>query len=100
MSTMGGNQPIKNIAAEIDPPSGPGTRDAKNFRYEFTMPNDEVIHIHSTHNHGVLKLWKRAENAVETVDAFFARMGFPIYERMGFRTVGNLQWYVTPPPQS
>jgi ribosomal protein S18 acetylase RimI-like enzyme len=26
-------------------------------------------------------------------------MGFPIYERMGFRTVGNVQWYVTPPPQ-
>jgi ribosomal protein S18 acetylase RimI-like enzyme len=40
------------------------------------------------------------ERGAHVVALEASRMGFPIYERMGFRTVGNVQWYVTPPPQS
>jgi GNAT superfamily N-acetyltransferase len=40
------------------------------------------------------------ERGAQVVALEASRMGFPIYERMGFRTVGKVQWFVTPPPQS
>jgi GNAT superfamily N-acetyltransferase len=40
------------------------------------------------------------ERGAHVVALEASRLGFSIYERMGFRTVGNVQWYVTPPPQS
>jgi ribosomal protein S18 acetylase RimI-like enzyme len=40
------------------------------------------------------------ERGARVVALEASHMGFPIYERMGFRTVGNVQWYVTPPPRS
>jgi len=96
VSTKDGNRPIKNVTAEIEPRTGPGTRAAKSFRYEFTMPDDEVIHVRSTHNYGVLKLWKRAENDVENrLDCYEAFLDWEI-EETGETGTGVAEYSVWP----
>jgi ribosomal protein S18 acetylase RimI-like enzyme len=38
------------------------------------------------------------ERGAQVVALEASPMGFPIYERMGFDTVGRVQWYLTPAP--
>jgi predicted GNAT family acetyltransferase len=40
------------------------------------------------------------ERGAQVVALEASPMGFPIYERMGFDTVGRVQWYLTPTPVS
>ena len=81
VSTAEGNRPLLSAKAEISPKDGPGVRQANSFRYEFTMPDGDVIHVRSTRHHGTIKLWDRAENELENrLDCYEAFVDFEVEE--------------------
>jgi hypothetical protein len=75
------------VPLDPEPDAGPFTDG--NMTYE-------VIHIRSTHNHGVLKLWKRAENDVENrLDCYEAFVDWEI-EETGETGTGVAEYSVWP----
>jgi hypothetical protein len=93
VSDENGSRPLQNAVAEIAPNDGsPSVRDANFFRYAFTMPDGEVIHVRSTKHHGTIKLWLRAENDLENrMDCYEAFCDFEVEET---GEVGTPQWLV------
>jgi hypothetical protein len=82
VSDEDGSRPLLNAVAEIAPNDGsPSVRSANSFRYAFTMPDGEVIHVRSTNHHGTIKLWLRAENDLENrMDCYEAFCDFEVEE--------------------
>lgn len=97
-STAEGSLPILNAAAEMpDAPTGPDVRDCSKFRYEFTLPDGEVIHVRSTKHHGTIKLWSRAENELENrMDCYEAFVDYEV-EETGVKGTGVAEYSVYPP---
>jgi hypothetical protein len=81
VSTKDGSRPLLAAKGEITPSGGPEVRRAHTFRYEFTMPDGEVIHVRSTRHYGTIKLWDRAENELENrLDCYEAFVDFEVEE--------------------
>jgi hypothetical protein len=98
VSDEDGSRPILNAKAEILPNDGTSSvRRANSFRYEFTMPDGEVIHVRSTKHHGTIKLWMRAENDLENrLDCYEAFCDFEV-EETGEVGTGTAEYDVMPP---
>jgi hypothetical protein len=97
VSDKNGSRPLLNAKAEISPNDGSASvRDANSFRYEFTMPDGEVIHVNSTKHHGTIKLWLRAENDLENrMDCYEAFCDFEV-EETGETGTGTAEYSVMP----
>ncbi len=97
VSDKNGSRPLLNAKAEIAPNDGTSSvRDANYFRYEFTMPDGEVIHVRSTKHHGTIKLWLRAENDLENrMDCYEAFCDFEV-EETGEVGTGTAEYSVMP----
>ena len=71
-------------------------RAANSFRYAFTMPDGEVIHVRSTRHHGTIKLWLRAENDLENrMDCYEAFVDWEV-EETGEVGNGTAEYSVMP----
>ena len=97
VSDKDGSRPLLNAKAEIAPNDGSASvRDANFFRYEFTMPDGELIHVRSTQHHGTIKLWLRAENDLENrMDCYEAFCDFEV-EETGETGTGTAEYSVMP----
>jgi hypothetical protein len=96
VSTAEGSKPILAAKAEIGPGEGPKIREASSFRYEFTMPDGEVIHVRSTAHHGTIKLWLRTENDLENrMDCYEAFVDFEV-EETGEVGTGTAEYSIHP----
>jgi len=81
VSDSKGSRPMLGCKAEIFPAEGPACREAQEFRYELVMPDEEVIHVRSTRNHGQIKLWDRAEDDLENrLDCYEAFVEWEVEE--------------------
>jgi len=97
VSDKDGSRPLLNARGEIAPNDGTAAvRDANFFRYEFTLPDGEVIHVRSTKHHGTIKLWLRAENDLENrMDCYEAFCDFEV-EETGETGTGTAEYSVMP----
>lgn len=97
VSDANGTRPLLNAAAEIlDGPDGE-MRKSKKFRYEFTMPDGEVIHVRSTAHYGQIKLWNRADNELENrMDCYESFVDYEV-EETGEVGTGVAEYSVYPP---
>jgi len=97
VSDKDGSRPLQNAVAEIAPNDGsPSVRSANFFRYAFTMPDGEVIHVRSTKHHGTIKLWLRAENDLENrMDCYEAFCDFEV-EETGEVGTGTAEYSIMP----
>jgi hypothetical protein len=97
-STAEGSLPILNAAGELPgEPSGPAIRSHDRFRYEFTTPDGEVIHVRTTKHHGTIKLWSRADNELENrMDCYEAFVEYEV-EETGEVGTGVAEYSVYPP---
>ena len=97
VSDKNGSRPLQNAVAEISPDDRtPAVRQAGSFRYAFTMPDGEVIHVRSTRHHGTIKLWLRAENDLENrMDCYEAFCDFEV-EETGEVGTGTAEYSVMP----
>jgi len=98
VSDKDGSRPLLNATAEIAPNDGTAAvREANFFRYAFTMPDGEVIHVRSTKHHGTIKLWLRAENDLENrMDCYEAFVDWEV-EETGETGTGTAEYSVMPP---
>ncbi len=97
VSDKDGSRPLLNAKGEIAPNDGTASvRDANSFRYEFELPDGEVIHVKSTQHHGTIKLWLRAENDLENrMDCYEAFCDFEV-EETGETGTGTAEYSVMP----
>jgi len=97
VSDKDGSRPLINAIAQIAPNDGTAAvRDADSFRYAFTMPDGDVIHIRSTKHHGTIKLWLRAENDLENrMDCYEAFVDWEV-EETGEVGTGTAEYSVMP----
>jgi hypothetical protein len=97
VSDENGSRPLRGATAEISPNDGtPAIRDANFFRYAFTMPDGEVIHVRSTKHHGTIKLWLRGENDLENrMDCYEAFVDWEV-EETGEVGTGTAEYSVMP----
>jgi hypothetical protein len=93
-----GSRPILNTAAELPGAEGAATREATAFRYQFTLPDGDVIHVRSTRHYGTIKLWNRgADNELENrMDCYEAFVDYEV-EETGEVGTGVAEWTVYPP---
>ncbi len=98
VSDKGGTRPILDARGWLEPNDGTAAvRDANRFRYQFTLPDGEVIHVKSTKHHGTIKLWMRAENDLENRhDCYEAFCDFEV-EETGEQGTGTAEYSVYPP---
>ena len=97
VSDANGSRPLLNAAAEILEAEGPDLRKVKKFRYEFTLPDGEVIHVRNTAHHGQIKLWNRAENDLENrMDCYESFVEYEV-EETGEVGTGVAEYSVYPP---
>jgi len=97
-SNARGSRPILNTAAELPGAEGAATREATAFRYQFTLPDGDVIHVRSTRHYGTIKLWNRgADNELENrMDCYEAFVDYEV-EETGEVGTGVAEWTVYPP---
>jgi hypothetical protein len=97
-SNAQGSRPILNTAAELPGAEGAATREATAFRYQFTLPDGDVIHVRSTRHYGTIKLWNRgADNELENrMDCYEAFVDYEV-EETGEVGTGVAEWTVYPP---
>jgi len=97
VSDKDGSRPLLNAIAQIAPNDGTAAvRAADSFRYAFTMPDGEVIHVRSTKHHGTIKLWLRAENDLENrMDCYEAFVDWEV-EETGEVGNGTAEYSVMP----
>jgi hypothetical protein len=97
VSDKDGSRPLLNATAEISPNDGSASvRTASSFRYAFTLPDGEVIHVRSTAHHGTIQLWLRAENDLENrLDCYEAFCDFEV-EETGEVGTGTAEYSVMP----
>ena len=97
VSDKNGSRPILNAKGEISPNDGTASvRSADFFRYEFTMPDGEIIHVRSTKHYGTTKIWLRAENELENrMDCYEAFCDFEV-EETGEAGTGTAEYSVMP----
>ncbi len=97
-SNADGSRAMLNAAAEIlGAGEGPAIREASKFRYEFTLPDGEVIHVRSTRHYGTIKLWSRAENELENrMDCYEAFVDYEV-EETGETGTGVAEYSIYPP---
>jgi hypothetical protein len=94
-STAKGSEPIKD--ASCDAIFAENGRTAIAFRYEFTMPDDQVIHVRTGRKYGEVKLWDRGENDLENrLDCYEPFFDFTI-EETGEQGYGVCEYSVGPP---
>jgi hypothetical protein len=98
VSDATGSRPILDAKGEIFPNDGTAAvRQAKQFRYRITLPDEEVIHVRSIRHHGTIKLWMRAENDLENrLDCYEAFCDFEV-EETGEVGTGTAEYDVMPP---
>jgi hypothetical protein len=92
-----GSRPIINAKGEISPNDGsPSVRSANFFRYEFTLPDGEIIHVRSTKHYGTTKIWLRGENELENrMDCYEAFVDWEV-EETGEVGTGTAEYSVMP----
>ncbi|MBW2314677.1 MAG: hypothetical protein JRH10_10835 [Deltaproteobacteria bacterium] len=97
VSDEAGSRPLLNATAKIFPDDGSAaTRSATAFRYSFTLPDGEVIHVRSTQHHGTIQLWLRGENDLENrLDCYEAFCDFEV-EETGEVGTGTAEYSVMP----
>jgi hypothetical protein len=97
VSDQNGSRPLLNATAEISPNDGTAAmRAAKSFRYSFTLPDGEVIHVRSTKHHGTIQLWLRAENDLENrLDCYEAFCDYEV-EETGELGTGTSEYSIMP----
>ena len=97
VSDSNGSRPLLNATAEIVPNDGTAAmRAATKFRYAFTLPDGEVIHVRSTAVHGQIQLWLRAENDLENrLDCYEAFCDFEV-EETGEKGTGTAEYSIMP----
>ncbi len=97
ISDKDGSRPLLNATAEITPNDGTvAMREATEFRYSFTLPDGEVIHVRSTRVHGQIQLWLRAENDLENrLDCYEAFCDFEV-EETGEVGTGTAEYSIMP----
>ncbi|MBW2231730.1 MAG: hypothetical protein JRH17_15190 [Deltaproteobacteria bacterium] len=97
VSDKDGSRPLRNAKAELWPNDRtPAVRDATKFRYEFELPDGEIIHVKTTKKHGQIQLWLRAENDLENrMDCYEAFCDFEV-EETGEVGNGTCEYSVMP----
>ncbi len=97
VSDKDGSRPLLNATAELEPNDGTAAvREAKKFRYAFTLPDGDVIHVQSSQVHGQIQLWLRAENDLENrLDCYEAFCDFEV-EETGERGTGTAEYSIMP----
>ena len=97
MSDASGSRPLLNATAEISPNDGTAAmREATAFRYSFTLPDGDVIHVRSTRVHGTIQLWLRAENDLENrLDCYEAFCDYEV-EETGEVGTGTSEYSIMP----
>ncbi len=91
----GGTEHIKGSSGEVL--WADGNRNAASFRYEITLPDDEVIHVRTGRKYGQVKLWDRGENDLENrLDCYEPFFDFEI-EESGEKGYGVCEYSVGPP---
>jgi len=95
VSDASGSRPILGAKAEVQ--FEDDCRTAMSFRYELTLPDDEVIHVRTGRKYGSVKLWDRAENDLENrLDCYEPFFDFEV-EETGERGYGVAEYSVGPP---
>ncbi|HJP41276.1 MAG TPA: hypothetical protein QGF35_06170 [Dehalococcoidia bacterium] len=95
LSTKDGSKAILNATAEILREDD--RRSATGFRYEITLPDNEVIHVRTGRKYGMVKLWDRAENELENrLDCYEPFFDFEL-EETGERGYGVAEYSINPP---
>jgi hypothetical protein len=97
VSDASGSRPLLNATAELSPNDGTAAmRAANDFRYAFTLPDGEVIHVRSTRHHGTIQLWLRADNDLENrLDCYEAFCDFEV-EETGEVGTGTAEYSIMP----
>jgi len=97
VSDKSGSHPLLNATGVISPNDGTGSvRAANTFRYSFTMPDGEVIHVRSTKHHGTIQLWLRGENDLENrMDCYEAFCDYEV-EETGEVGTGTSEYSIMP----
>ena len=97
ISDASGSRPLLNATAEITPNDGTAAmREATAFRYSFTLPDGDVIHVRSTRVHGTIQLWLRAENDLENrLDCYEAFCDYEV-EETGEVGTGTSEYSIMP----
>jgi hypothetical protein len=96
-STAEGSRPLRNGTAQVEKPLEGHPRLFTSFKYEFEMPDGDIIHVKNTAYHGTVKLWLRAENDLENrLDCFEPFLEWEV-EETGERGTGVGEYSVIPP---
>ena len=97
VSDASGSRPLLNATAEISPNDGTAAmREATAFRYSFTLPDGDVIHVRSTKVQGTIQLWLRAENDLENrLDCYEAFCDYEV-EETGEVGTGTSEYSIMP----